>query len=454
MGGGGQAQIRSDRGALAPAVLAALTFALCYGIALALSRSGVFQYVDVLFDTDAAWFRKGFSDGLGTGTGWGARSVVHPNVANLINPPLRFVAAACSGAGVCDPALVLPRLALIVSPLAAAFEVAFVFLTVRTIYQSETRAIVAALLNLALLPTLVFGAVPESFAMTGCAFAAMFYLASRTAVDRPVRSVWWAVLGVAISSITVTNLWLFALGYAVVHSNGRWFTRQAVLDALRLSAVALAGTGAIAVAIGSAYGALGDYRTPLQQLGEIRAPRADMVERRWTDAVRDGIGQAALGAFNAFPRSLGDTVLPPRPSIHGKALGLDTTGGTIGVRSEPSLHANFRNASADWGTFVALAILAGGVIASAGSGGPGRLVYRMALTLLAANWAFHSVFGIELFLYSKHWSVPVAIVLAAWFEVKRPAPYAGAGLLVLTLMLAAARDASALAHLFRALFAS
>jgi hypothetical protein len=438
---------------LAPAALAIATFALCYGLARVLSRAGVFAYVDVLFDTDAAWFLRGFADGLGTGTGWGARSVVHPNVANLVNPPLRLAAelAALVSSGE-TAALLRPKLALLVSPMAAAAETVFVFLTIRTISGSDVRAALAALLNLALLPTLVFGAVPESFAMTGCAFAALFYLAARLVSGRSVHKLWWLVVGVAVCGLTVTNVWLFALGCAVAHSQGRWLTRSGILTALRFAGLALVCTAILALAIGSAYGALGDYRTPLQQLGEIRAPREDLAERRWVDAARDGAAQAATGALIAFPRALGDTVLPPRPSIHGTALGLDATGGSIGVRSEPSLHANFRNASTDWGTLLALIALAGAALVAATHAGTGRPVYRAALVLVAANWAFHSVFGIELFLYAKHWSVPVAIVLAALCEWRRPSS-SGVLLTIILIALAAGRDAIALGHLFRALSA-
>lgn len=445
------ARASSARAWIAPAAIAAGTFVLCYGLAQALSRAGVFAYLDVLFDTDAAWYLQGLSEGRGTGTGWGARSVVHPNVANLINPPLRLIAEICASVGACaDPAVVRPKLALIVSPAAAAIEAVFVFLTIRTLYRSDVRATLAALLGVALLPTLLFGSVPESFALTGCAFAALFYAVSRHAVGRPVGAMWWAVIGIALSSITVTNIWLFAVGYTVAHAGDRWVTPAAGVAAVRASVIALLSTAGLALAIGSAYGALSDYRTALQQLTEVRAPRQDLAERRWTDAARDGLALAATGAFLTFPRALGDTVLPPRPSIHGTALGLDTAGGTLGVRPEPSLHANFRNTSADWGTFVALAALAGALIAAVTSRGPQRLVFRVAIALVAANWVFHSVFGFELFLYAKHWSVAVTILLAAWFELKRPVAYAGMAVVVVLLLLAVLRDVRVFTHLFGA----
>ena len=444
---------RALRASIAPAAAGVLAFALCYALAIAFSRAGVFAYLDVLFDTDAAWFLQGFSEGRGTGTGWGARSLVHPNVANVINPPVRLIAMLCSTLGACaEPAAtVRSGLALLVSPIAAAIETVFIFLTIRTIYRSETRAFLGALLNIALLPTLLFGAVPESFALTGCAFAALFYLASLTAAGRPAHIGWWVTVGVALSGMTVTNLWLFALVYAVVHARPYWLTMAASVGSVRVAVAALAGTAALALAVGFAYGSLSNYRTTLPQVADFRAPRQEVDERRWSDAVAEGFGLAATGTFQIFPKALGHTILPPPASIQSTTRGLQQTTNSDSDRPEPTLHANYRYTSADWGTFLALAVLAGAVIAAVKSREPQRLVYRAAIAVVLGNWVFHSMFGVEMFLYAKHWSVPVALLLTAWVEVRWPVAYAGAGAVVTLITLAAWREARVFADLFRAI---
>jgi hypothetical protein len=431
-------------------------FALCYGLALTFSRIGVFQYLDVLFDTDAAWFLRGFAEGRGTGTGWGARSLVHPNVANLINPPVRLLAALCSAVGACGAPtdIIRSNLALLISPLAAAGEAVFVFLIIRGLYQSDARATLVALLAIALLPTLVFGAIPESFALTGCAFAALFYLASRTAVGTPVHRGWWALVGVALTSITVTHVGLFGLTCAIVHSRPRWLTVAGCRDAARVSLVALGGTVAIALALGSVYGALNDYRTGIEQAADLRAPRQDLADRRWTDAAWKGVGLATSGAFRIVPKALGHTLAPPPAFIQGTTRGLTSVAGETSDRPVPSLHANYRFIPADWGTVVTLAALAGAAVAAAGSRGPQRLVFRLAIALVAANWAFHAVFGVEMFLYAKHWSVPMTILLAAWLEVRRPVAGAGIAIVTMLVLLAAGTAGRMLTHLVAALSGS
>jgi hypothetical protein len=367
---------------------------------------------------------------------------------------VRALAGACAPLSACaDPAVARVGLAMWVSPLAAAVETCMLFLAVRTVAQSDVSAFLVALLNLALLPTLIYGAIPESYALSGAMFATLFYLVGRTAAGRPVSAGYWVIVGAAFASITLTNIWLFALAYAITLSRDRWLTMPALFAAARVSVASLAATAALALALGAAYGALTDYRTELQQLRELRAPRERIVERQWQGVIPETLGLVSSGAFVSFPKALGHTTLPPRPVVRGQALGLDTTRGTIGARAEPSLQINFREAPADWGTLLALAAVLGAAAVALRSRGPQRLVYQAALVLIAANWIFHSAFGIELFLYAKHWSVAVAVLLGAWVEVRRP-PYAGAVVLLLLIAIAAWRSASAVEYILGSLSGS
>jgi hypothetical protein len=215
--------------------------------------------------------------------------------------------------------------------------------------------------------------------------------------------------------------------------------------------LSLVATAALAIGLGAAYGALSQYRTELQQFRELRAPRERLAERQWHAVIPETFKLALSGAFVSFPKVLGDTMLPPPPFIEGKALGLDTTRGTIGARADPSLQVSFRETPADWGTLLALVVILGAAVVAMTSQGPQRLLYQVAMVLIAANWIFHSMFGIELFLYAKHWSIAVAVLLAAWLDLERPWPYTGATVLVLLIVLAAWRDVRVFAELFRAL---
>ena len=433
-----------------PAALAILTFSLCYALTRAFAASGAFEYLDVLFDTDAAWFLQGFADGSGTGTGWGARSMVHPNVANLINPPVRVAGWLCSAVGVCDgsPATARMALALLVSPAAAALEVLLVFLAIRHLTGSTLRATLAAMLNLVLLPTLLFGAIPESFALTGCAFAFVFYLASRHAAGDRIHEAWWVLAGVAVTSLTLPNVWLFALAFIVTHAGGRWWTWRAVGDALRVSMIALAGTGGLALLIGVAgYRAQADYLTGVEQLAEVRAPRDDVREGRWLDAAGQAVHVAARRSVIDVPKVMGASVMPPRAALVGEGPLVPR----VQPISRPPLQANFRDAGAGWGTLLTLVALVAAAIAGLLTTGPRRVVYQAAVALVAGNWVVHSIFGVELFLYAKHWSVPLAIALSAWLEVRRPFAAAGLAVVAALVAIAAARDLDVLTHILAAL---
>jgi hypothetical protein len=395
-----------------PAALAVLAFVLTSELAGALAGAGAFRYIDLLFDADCAWFLDGFAEGLGTGTAWGARSIVHPNPANLVNPPIRVIAGACGALGVCEapPADARAALALYVAPLAAAAETVFLYLAAASALRSRRAAVAAALVNLALLPTLVFGAMPESFALTGCGLAAVFYLTSRAAAGRPVATLSWSIAGTFLTGVTITNLAPFALAHALTVSAQKGGVRRALPVTIRLCAGVALCTAALAGGLGTAFGALDDFGLQFQQLSEVRAPREELRSRRWVEALTGQTVTLVTRAAIDVPAALGQTLVPPRPQL-------------VRLPADPGAHPReaparitYRGAGLGWGTVATLAVLAGAIAGTVRARSQGALVFRVAAALLAYNWVFHTIFGVEIFLYAKHWSVPLAMLLGVWLE--------------------------------------
>jgi len=81
-------------GRRAAAAWAAALFAASFLIRVPLARTwsslGVLQQHDVLFDADAVVYLQAFGDGDMRDRMWRT----HPNVRNLVNPPVRLAAAA------------------------------------------------------------------------------------------------------------------------------------------------------------------------------------------------------------------------------------------------------------------------------------------------------------------------------------------------------------------------
>jgi hypothetical protein len=67
--------------------------------------------------------------------------------------------------------------------------------------------------------------------------------------------------------------------------------------------------------------------------------------------------------------------------------------------------------------------------------------------LLLVQWALHSVFGFELFLYSQHWYAPLMVLLSGAMLAGGLESFLGGGVLLALAVLAAGRSASLLRFL-------
>ena len=405
--------------------------------------------VDTLFNADAGWFLMGFADGHGTGTSWGGRSLIHPNVANFINPPVRVLAHLCTAVLLCaTPAEMARRqVATAVAPALAATESVLLFLAAWLLFRRRLLAVLAATMNAALFPSVIFGALPESYALSGCAFAALFYLVARQAVGLAVGSAAWILVGAALAGATITNLVPFALIVALAQLHATGTVRQALMRTLGLSVSAVLVTAVLAVAIASAYGSLADFRTgSVKQRVEIDVSRYRPGTESLAGYTRRQLGKILPRAAVAFPVALGNTLLPGSPSVRNAAKPGEPV--RRGDATEPdvphaTLEITYEQSGATWGTVLSLFAIVGAVWCAFALPHANRLVYLAAVMLVAYNWAFHSVFGTELFLYAKHWTVGVSVVLWAWLHVARPIRQAGAVAIAVLIVAAAARDVHA-----------
>ena len=122
---------RERRASVAGAIaLFALSFTVRVPLARAWSALGVIDQHDVLFDADPVVFLQAFRDGDMRDRLWRT----HPNVRNLVSPPVRAVAKVLAAV---RPDWTETRArgeaALLVAPAAAGLGTAALFLTLRLI---------------------------------------------------------------------------------------------------------------------------------------------------------------------------------------------------------------------------------------------------------------------------------------------------------------------------------
>jgi hypothetical protein len=379
-------------------VAAALAAAVFLGNALieqSLDRLRVLDQYDVLFNTDPNTRLFAIAHGLGD---YGVE--LHPGLGLYYSRPIRAVAKAARRAGViadtraAETAL-RRRLGKLVVPALSGLGMAAVFLTFLARGLGRGRALTMALLCSLAFSQLVFGSLPDHFAVTGFFFAVLSLLAADLARGGKVR--WWAWLlaGALATGNTATNVVPVAILFAAPALCAGLPLRRVARDTAVLAAVSVA---AFAVMLPLA-----------QKAAHSQGPAAyDKVRNHTKNYLRDW--SLAATVATTIPRALMDTFAP---------AGLVTS-----EMPEPVRRANFFSsgradkmfgldvASRPWLAALAAALTGAGALAFLRRDCPLRGLGVAALGVLAFNLVLHSFWGNEFFVYSQHWLVPLAVILA------------------------------------------
>lgn len=379
------------RAAAACAVaLFAASFAARIPLARAWSGLGVIDQHDVLFDADPVVFLQAFRDGDMRDRLWRA----HPNVRNLVNPPVRLLA---------DVARLVRsdwtgeragrEAALLVAPAASGVTTAALFLTLRLLGASLGAAALGAMVEMCSFSGLVFGSIPESYPLSGAALALAFLLLAEAArAGGRLRPVPWILVGSTAFGITATNLALVGIPLvcAAWRAHGSWL-RAAATTAALLVASAVVGVVEL-LALNAAYG----EHLPLRK-----------IER--TDSF---LAARPVETLRSFPEAVVSTVLPDRPAV---------VTNEIGLRRDYPFKLMFTIEGGPQGKVSRLLrglVVAGflllGALQLARLQGPGPPLLWAAMGVLVFNLVLHSFYrGPDLLLYSMHWHPALAVLLGA-----------------------------------------
>lgn len=384
--------MRPDRRAVAACALAlfAASFLARYPLARTWSALGVLDQHDVLFDADPVVFLWAFRDGDMRDRLWRA----HPNVRNLVNPPVRLAARL---ARLARPAWTEERArgeaALLVAPAASGVTTAAVFLTLRLLGASLGAAALGAVVEMSSFSGLVFGSIPESYPLSGTVLALAFLLLADAArAGGRLRPLPWILVGSTAFGITTTNLGLVAIPL--------FFAASRALGSRARAAAATAALGLAAAVLG------------VLELLAVNAAYGERLPLRKVERTEPFLTPRPLATARSFPEAVVSTVLPNRPAVVTSEIGLrrdypfklmfTIEGGPASVVSRLLR-----------GLVVAGFLLLG-ALQLARLEGPGPPLLWASLVVLAFNLALHSVYrGPDLLLYSMHWHAALAVVLGA-----------------------------------------
>jgi len=360
---------------------------------------------------------------------------VHPNVYNLIHPPIAVLGwLATRIAGAKASVMVRAEGALLVAPIAGATRSALLFETLITVFESLPIAIVTTWLSMVSFSGSFFGVIPESFGLSGAGSAWLFYLAALAFQRERVSRAAWLVAGTFLVGVTITHGIAFATLVFLVarrHGLGWW---AALRRAITWTATVAVFVVAICFGLSAMEGRIRDLRAGAGQLHECRP--------------------SALAVVCRFPRALVDSVVPSWPrwmladldrGTHVRVVRLSLRDDvTELLRDDPRIQFVPPPLGTGVEAVAATFLVLLGCFSALGMRNVSswkRSFLHAAVWSLLVQWLFHSFFGLELFLYSQHWLVPLMLVLAAGLTTDDRGSPAAFGILAALATLAAHQTA-------------
>lgn len=345
---------------------------------------GAFDRYDVIFDTDPNERLDLF-----VGGGSGERLFVHP-LLRLVSLPIRCVTKITDHASVTVASTMATRrgLAMLVAPVCSALTAVVMFRVFLGAGFGAPAAATASILHQLSFSQMVFGSIPEHFALSGVGLSLV--LLCGLALPTRNRGGWprWLAIGVFTSGVTITQIIPTCLMFAACCRCGG----RGVWETVRSTALLGGLSVVLAVSIGGLFNVL-DARPPALSPVAEAAHYAQFLPSR-------PLGHA-FDAIAALPNS----IAPPTARV----VTQDRVGSghsTITFTLESVRHPG--RIAAVWMLFLI------GVWLGLRSEAPvQRGLCLGSVAIVVYNCVLHALWGNEWFLYSQHWLAPMVFLMAA-----------------------------------------
>jgi hypothetical protein len=360
-------------------------------------RLQLFDQPNVLFHADPMWRLRSFS----SGNGWSDRTLVHPHLGNYFAIPNIGIARLATIVGLYqgDEVLLRRSLALIIAPAFAAASCVLVFTLLYLLGFAIWKALLIALLQGASFSQLIFGSIPDHFAIGGfCVAAACLLAVDMMRNQGRIRWFCWLLLGIFTLGITITNaLWVGILFCASLLSSHRdW---KVMLKYASIWSVIIVGvTFVTAEAINAVV--------------RLRLDRPDVSAFFLSKAYARDMNEEGILKIVKAPGALANSFSPAELGTTSNPMGHDSAARPYRFTLEKSSRIMPN---------LAVAVLIGlGLTGYVSAGGQHAVLGMSCAAILFLNLLFHSVFGTEFFAFSQHWLVSASVLLAGIFCLRGP----------------------------------
>lgn len=396
--------------------LALASFVLNFSIAQRLAGVGAVDQYDVLFNADTiARLECMVSHDCS-----GRSSFAHPNLAVFLNPPVQLAALILNRSllGESNEAQIRRGIALVLCPLVSAMKAPIVFFFFLLLGVSIRAAGLLGLLSVVTFSQLIFGSIPESFALSGLLIAAAYLLAVREMRTGSSRIWPWMLIGFVTMGITVTNLAFVVILFVTT----RLYIRTPIKTVAIAATFLIAGSILPTVALTTIY----RYRYSLR---EVDVEGGINYTMRWL-RIR-GYGERVVDT----PIIWAHTLAAPMPGTVGNRRATqELSKFKFAFTLSPKIIGAFKSPV----TLAILLLLLAGAAVQVWGKRLTRFTFIASVLIIGFSWCLHSVWGAEIFLYSQHWQLSLLVVLAGPFHVMNARVRSLAGFALCALILAVA----------------
>ncbi len=402
---------------LLAAAFALLSFVLHYGLERRFDRLHLFDQYNVLFQADPNERLEAMSNGWGSS----GRNIAHPNLANFTGPVVRGIAFVAPASIAHDEEAQRRSIGLLITPFAAAVTSAALFALFLRFGLSLRLASLLTLLGVVSFSPVIFGSIPDHFALSVSVIVAAYHLFLTEARECAVRwGAWFAAMFVA-AGVTITNLAIIAiLMLGSMWDQGRGRVRSMLQVAGLVVAVAVL-----------------TFASSLAFSHVIRASSLDA--RQSTKWARAFINRDVAVRLARFPVALANTIAPAEIRIGGP---------TESYRPDDRYQFRFtfegapgRPTARSLPGLIALAAMAVGAGVSVRRRGTLASLGLASTAIVGFNWVLHGAWGDEPFLYSQHWFVSVLALMAIAVAAARSRPRLATGLVAIFVLVVAVNSA-------------
>lgn len=358
---------------------------------------GLFDQYNIFFDTDPNERLSAFAHG------WSRSSFVHAGLT-LLSLPIRGIIKLAHIAGlVGDEKVAHEWMALMIAPASGALFSFSAYIISRILGYTKNLSVLLALLGVFSFTVIIFSATPDHFMISGglIALGFLFYILDISGHNSPKLKI-WTPLFIAVSCITVTNLVSLALLVFFAEIASGKIIIVAVRRSLFLTIVGIISAYLISTSINYIY----SYSSAS---AENTVARIEKTVEGMANFSRIYETPNKYDRLISWPRYMAEAFSPERPLVIENELGVKNDNRyKIQFSYE---YEGFKTVNLCWIFGVILLVLGIGYCWKYKKSQDEKYYYLLgSLAVLGFNFAMHTIFGTEAFLYSPHWH-PASLVL-------------------------------------------